>query len=67
MVKKHYELIFYLDKRGVSLVQLSELLGVSYTTIRNKIRGYTKFTNNEIAKIKEAYHLTADDVVELFL
>lgn len=46
---------------------LAELLGISEQSVSNKIneRG-TEFRQGEIAKIKEKYNLTAEQVEDIF-
>lgn len=45
---------------------LAEALGISETTLSSKINEKTEFTRSEIAKIKERYKLSAEDVDRIF-
>ena len=52
---------------GDTMDTLAEFLGISRQSLCNKIneRG-TEFRQGEIAKIKERYHLTAEEVEAIF-
>ena len=65
--KKNYKLINFLDMRGSNLTLLAEILGVSYSTIQNKITGKTKFSTRDIVIIRDNFHLSAEEVADLFL
>lgn len=45
---------------------LSKALNISETTLSAKINGKAEFTRSEIAKIKERYKLTAEDIDDIF-
>ena len=66
-MKKNYNLINFIDMQGKTLGYLAELIGVSYATIQNKITGKTKFSTREIIIIRDHFHLSAEEVAELFL
>lgn len=50
-------------RRNVSVRKLSELIGMSITTLYDKMRGVSSFTFEECLKIKDA--LGVDVVVEI--
>lgn len=64
--KKNYKLIALLDSVGGNRRTLSALLGISYITAANKVSGANEFTSSEIAKIKEHFGLTAEQVEDIF-
>lgn len=41
--------------KGVTLVDIADLLGVDYRTVRSKINGATDFTFGETLAIKKAF------------
>lgn len=41
--------------KGVTLVDIADLLGVDYRTVRSKINGATDFSFGEAAAIKKAF------------
>jgi plasmid maintenance system antidote protein VapI len=64
--KKKYKLINMLDEKGSNQIKLAELLDISYPAIQNKINGRSEFKADEIAKIKETYNLTLEEVEDIF-
>ena len=48
---------------------LAEYIGVSLTRLNAKINGTNgaEFSQSEIAKIKEKYNLTGEEVIQIFL
>lgn len=46
---------------------LAEMLVCSRTTASKKLHGELQFTQGEIAIIAEKYHLTADEIKQIFL
>ena len=49
------------------LKELSELLNISNVSVVAKTNGNVEFKPSEIDKIRIKYHLTAADVVEIFI
>lgn len=45
---------------------LSKALGLAVATLSYKINGRTEFTRQEIAKIKERYNLSAEELDDIF-
>lgn len=45
---------------------LSKALGLAVATLSYKMNGRTEFTRQEIAKIKERYNLTAEELDDIF-
>lgn len=46
---------FVRKEKNVSLVDIADLLGVKYQTVRSKINGQTDFTFGETLKIKREF------------
>ena len=54
-------------RHGDTNKELAEYLGISEQSVSNKINeSGTEFKQGEIAKIKEKYNLTADQVATIF-
>ncbi len=51
---------------GDTGIMLARALNISETTFSAKMNGKSEFTRSEIAKIKTRYHLSADEVDEIF-
>lgn len=49
-----------------TLKELAKALGVSPTTAQYKVNGKTEFTQDEIARIIERYHLTKEETFNIF-
>ena len=45
---------------------LAEALGITESTLSSKLNEKTEFTRSEIAKIKERYNLSAEDIDKIF-
>lgn len=61
------ELRSIMVKHGDTYRDLAELLDISETSVGNKINEKgTEFKQGEIAKIKERYKLTAEQVTTIF-
>ena len=54
-------------EQGKNQKELMDTLGLKYVAINKKFNGKTKFTTEEISKIKDVLSLTNDEVVEIFL
>ena len=52
------ELRVLMLKNRISMLELSKLIGVSRNTISDKLNGKTKFTIEEITKIRDTYFPT---------
>lgn len=65
--RKNYKLVNMIDQKGSSLLQVADLLGVTYPTIMSRINCRSEFKASEIAKIKKAFNLSMAEVEELFL
>lgn len=55
-------------KNGDTYESLAEYLGISAVTLTRKVRPKyeSEFTQDEIRRIKEKYHLTPEEVDEIF-
>ena len=51
---------------GDTQSSLAEAIGISVQALNYKMNGKGEFTMGEIQKIKERYHLTAEEVDEIF-
>lgn len=52
------ELRVLMLKNHISMLEMSRLIGVSRNTISDKLNGKTKFTIEEITKIRDTYFPT---------
>lgn len=52
---------------GDRLVDLAEVLGITYQTLSLKIKGKNFFTDVEIATIAKRYALSPEEIYEIFL
>lgn len=55
-----------LEKKGVGLQGLSEILGVTYQTLSKKMNEHVDFTRKEIKLMKGVLELTAEQVDYIF-
>lgn len=55
-----------IKKNGETAGVLAKHLGISSASFSKKINGKSEFVQSEIAKIKEVYSLTAEQVDEIF-
>ena len=53
-------------ENGDTQAQLAKAIGISASNLNDKINGKVSFRQDEIAVIKERYHLTAMDVDAIF-
>lgn len=53
-------------ENGDTQAQLAKAIGISASNLNDKINGKVSFRQDEIAVIKERYHLTAMDVDVIF-
>lgn len=53
-------------EHGDTQAQLAVALGISASNLNDKINGKKSFRQNEISVIKTRYHLTADEVDNIF-
>lgn len=51
---------------GVSMKELSIILGIDRSTLYKKITGKTQFLQSEIAKITETLNLNSDRMIAIF-
>ena len=51
---------------GDTQARLADAIGISASNLNDKINGKAQFRQNDIATIKERYHLTAEDVDRIF-
>lgn len=56
--------VMYLN--GDTQFMLAEALGITRTTLSAKINGRASFTQPEISSIKKRYHLTAEQIEDIF-
>ena len=54
-------------EKGKQQKDLMEILDLKYVAVNKKFNGLTKFSPEEISKIKDFLNLTNDEVVEIFL
>lgn len=47
-------------------ITLAKILNISETTFSSKLNGKAEFTRSEIAKIKERYNLSAEEIDYIF-
>ncbi len=64
-MSKH-RLFRYMKKYGDRQEDVAAALGISRTTLSKKMNGNFCFTQSEIATIKRRYHLTPEQLVEIF-
>ena len=55
-----------LEKRGGSLEEVADTIGVTYQTLSKKMNEHVQFTRNELFLIKIKYNLSADDMDYIF-
>ena len=60
------ELRAQMARHGDNSVSLAEALGISVTSISEKINGKRDFTQSEISIIKQRYNLTPDETDVIF-
>lgn len=53
-------------ENGDTQAQLAQAIGISASNLNDKINGKVSFRQDEIAMIKERYHLTAVEVDSIF-
>ena len=53
-------------ENGDTQAQLAKAIGITASNLNDKINGKVSFRKDEIAVIKERYHLTAMDVDAIF-
>ena len=53
-------------ENGDTQAQLAQAIGISASNLNDKINGKASFRQDEIAIIKDRYHLTAVDVDTIF-
>lgn len=51
---------------GETQAQLAQAIGISPSNLNDKINGKVSFRQDDIAAIRNRYHLTADDVDLIF-
>lgn len=56
----YWKLKGLLCEKGVTYAQLGRLLGITATTVSQKINGYSDFYLSEIQKIKDLYGVSND-------
>lgn len=57
----------YLALRGMTIKDLAEAIGMSISTLSNKINGKSEFTASEIAQIQTALNIPDEEVLEIFI
>lgn len=55
-----------LESFGHNQNDLAELLGITYQSVSIKLNGHKDFTQSEIFRIIVCYHLTAEQVMDIF-
>lgn len=53
-------------RRGLTLNQIAEGLGISPTSLNRKMNGESDFFRNEIEKIIHTLHLSGEEVLRIF-
>ena len=53
-------------ENGDTQAQLAQAIGISASNLNDKIKGKASFRQDEIAMIKDRYHLTAVEVDAIF-
>ena len=53
-------------EHGDTQAQLAEAMGISASNLNDKINGKVSFRQNEIAAIRDRYHLSAQEVDLIF-
>lgn len=51
---------------GENATMLAKAMGIYRQTLSQKINGKTDFTQSEIAAIKQRYHLTQEEIDQIF-
>lgn len=59
------KMILYGDEEFTNAI--SNLLGISRQTASAKLKGESEFTQSEIKMISQHYHLSADDIKNIFV
>lgn len=56
----------FLKSRGSSQLEAAEALGISSAAMSMKAKGKTSFKLDELRKLKEHYHMTGQEVLDVF-
>ena len=56
-----------IEDRGMTIVKLSEKMGIDRATLYNRFNGKGEFTASEIVSITDALRLTRDERDSIFL
>ena len=57
----------YLALRGMTIKDLAERIGMSISTLSNKINGRNEFTASEIAQIQAVLNIPDEEVLDIFI
>lgn len=57
----------YLALKGMTIKDLAEAIGMSISTLSNKINGKTEFTASEIAQIQTTLDIPDEEVLDIFI
>lgn len=57
----------YLALRGMTIKDLAETIGMSISTLSNKINGRNEFTASEIAQIQTVLNIPDEEVLDIFI
>lgn len=55
-----------LKEKNLTTLQLSEKMGLSYTSLQQRLKGRTDFRLGEIKKIRQILGLSNDQMLEIF-
>lgn len=54
------------EESGLKYLHIARTIGITDRGLMFKINGHSQFKSDEIAKIKDMLHLSADDVMAIF-
>ena len=57
----------YLALRGMTIKDLAERIGMSISTLSNKINSRNEFTASEIAQIQTVLNIPDEEVLDIFI
>ena len=57
----------YLALRGMTIKDLAERIGMSISTLSNKINSRNEFTASEIAQIQMVLNIPDEEVLDIFI
>lgn len=61
------KLKYYFEKNDQSLIEVANVVGIAYSTLRNKLNDVDSFTVGEVRRIVKVYDVTDEDIMSIFV